>query len=596
MKLLTFALVATGALAQTTPPTGIDYEAVLADLWTQTDTDGDGVLSQAEFTAAIEKLGVTVGTACSPACTLTNHTSVAALFQDLDTGGDGISPADLAGAVSRYPQYAQPLISAFTNGAGEVPTSMESVMPTAAMNTAAATVEVSMVVSGPPSAIYPGTREKIRLYFATQAGVEPANVVLTFTAVAARRALQRAKSELRRHLQTATSTNINATIFVPDEASAVSATANFEADIASGVGAVPAFEGLNIESVQPIAAAPRVPAINAGAIAGAAIVLVLLLPIFLCVVAGCWAKKNTAKLPAEPKGCCANGCCSFNAVGPWATGEFLAAAFILGFMFMLYSNMDAVIYHVTGLVTTFNALVLSPMPQVQSFVAGIPPDVITVLRDNVAQIKLLNIAVVVPGVLAGLFLLLAAICPLMPMHKGSYCFTKCYILLAKLFLLVAIVFYIIMAAVGSFLAWAPTSVPTAYGTVNVQANINMMRGACVTVPAEANQMITDNSAALSQLEAAGQDVADFRATLNEMEAFIGLVDSACTHMEGFMVSIFDIFLPSILCVIAIVYSFFVNQTLCCAAGCCKAPPTEASKPPGAKTMTGVGEMEVTVAP
>ena len=32
-----------------------------------------------------------------------------------------------------------------------------------------------------------------------------------------------------------------------------------------------------------------------------------------------------------------------------------------------------------------------------------------------------------------------------------------------------------------------------------------------------------------------------------------------------------LFLPGLICVVAIFFAFFVNQTLCCATGCCKAP-------------------------
>ena len=56
LKLITF-------LALAARSTAINYEGILDDLWTQTDTNGDNKLNLAEFENALTALDITVGMA-----------------------------------------------------------------------------------------------------------------------------------------------------------------------------------------------------------------------------------------------------------------------------------------------------------------------------------------------------------------------------------------------------------------------------------------------------------------------------------------------------------------------------------------------------
>jgi hypothetical protein len=117
MRSVAFLLLATSAAASET--SSIDYEAILTDLWTQTDANDSGELELAEVQDALtNKLGV-------PDSTFVNHgQSSTQLFTALDADSSGgLTPAELAAVAtdSSFTDYSDAFISAFTNGAGTVP-------------------------------------------------------------------------------------------------------------------------------------------------------------------------------------------------------------------------------------------------------------------------------------------------------------------------------------------------------------------------------------------------------------------------------------------------------------------------------------------
>lgn len=140
--------------------------------------------------------------------------------------------------------------------------------------------------------------------------------------------------------------------------------------------------------------------------------------------------------------------------------------------------------------------------------------------------------------------------------------------------------YIVMSSAAVFLTYAPPW---------LAAEISRARGMCITAPAYMNQLLTDNSEALVHLENANQDVTELRSVLDELEVVAAAISSGCGLFEDFFTEIFVVFLPCILSVITIVYALCINQTLCCAAGCCSAPPTkkEPAKDVEFNTMSGI---------
>ena len=572
-----------------------------------------GDLSFSEFEVAADKLGITVGRADD--MLLREHDSIEALFNDLDADSDGaLTQHELAEAVHRFPDYQGPLISSFTNGAGaDPPSGVEDVLPDRAdapFLQSPVVLEAQMQVAGPPSAIYPGQRRQIKQFFADRCGVELSAVTITFLEADdhdhdhdhdhERRSLQghgavalRQRHARRARALQATSTTIEAKIFMADRESAEAAEEMLPQS-AADVPDIPAFAGLDIESIEPARTERFAPRLPAGEVVLGALIFLCVLPMCLCCVASSWAKRNTANLPADTEpGCCSTGCCSFNAVGPWACGEFVAAVMLLVFMGWLYGAMDDVVNgEVMPVIDAFNGffdptLMMERSAMVNDLYDNIRGDATEFLREHAELLRGFPAATIVPGLLAGIFLLLGALCPLAPVHKGSYCVTKLFIVLAKLTLIVACVFYVAFAAIAALISYPPPQ---------LEHELNFARGACIMVPAMANQLITDNRAALATLQSAGQDTSEYDALIIDIDQIISHLDEACGHFEGFITESFDCYLPCMLAVFVIFYALMVNQTLCCAAGCCKGPPVEAPKgkapPPTMSGVTAGGEAEM----
>jgi len=194
----------------------------------------------------------------------------------------------------------------------------------------------------------------------------------------------------------------------------------------------------------------------------------------------------------------------------------------------------------------------------------------------------MGIAVMVPGALCIVLLLLATLCPLLPQHKGSYCWSKCCIMLANLFLLISLIFYIIFAAVALVLENAPPV---------VQTQIASVTALCDTMPPTIMQLVADAQAVIALLKSAGQSTSAFDAVMNDLSTIIKLVDTGCGHVNQLFVDVYAVFLPGLTCVVAIIFAMFVNNTLCCAEGCCKSP-TKGDNSKAGVEMTGGPTQEV----
>ena len=104
--------------------------------------------------------------------------------------------------------------------------------------------------------------------------------------------------------------------------------------------------------------------------------------------------------------------------------------------------------------------------------------------------------------------------------QGSYIGTKCAIVMGGLFLWAAFVWYIIFAAWAFVLTYAPPE---------VQDHINLARGSCITLPMSIGQMITDYTAGIDQLAATGQDVAEMRTQLEQVNEINSAVREHGSH-------------------------------------------------------------------
>jgi hypothetical protein len=209
----------------------------------------------------------------------------------------------------------------------------------------------------------------------------------------------------------------------------------------------------------------------------------------------------------------------------------------------------------------------------------VPSSIISQIQAQLDNLRLLPLAVMVPGLFAALFLLLGAVCPMSKARKGSYCCTKCMIFFADILLLLALVFYAIFAAFSIVFQSVP----------QVKEPLGEIRATCDVLPLSLKQMVGDNLATIDKLDSMGADVADIQKTLTELSDTVLLIDQGCGFVNSFIGAMVGMFFPGVMCVIAIIFAMFVNQTLCCAAGCCCKGPPKADAPKMTKTNPKAGD-------
>lgn len=558
-----------------------NVEPLLEGLWAASDKDSSGDLSQVEFIDAIGKLGISCSMFTSHNGNCTN------LFVSLNTDSStaGVTKAELAAAPANYPEYIAPpnylLIAAFTNGAGQVPTNVGVIPNTITSLETPAIVELALTISGPPSSIYPGQRQAMIQFVADQSGVTADAIIATFK-------LKGAASSDRRQLQSSTAETIfEADIYTPDPAAASAATVALQASLAdpSTGAAATAFDGVTVtgaislgvrtEWEVPFAQIAAVPAI------------LFVVSIVACFSACCVARKRRGDMASA--GCCTTGCCSFFAVPAWATYELLSAVLIVASMAALYIRASGLTEVVKGLVRTFLEAVQNTSPFAQDYVSAIPSTVINTVQNYEDRLVLLPILVLVPGLLVAICLFLAAVCPCMTKcqresHKGSYCCAKCFVFLANLLMLLAFVFYAIFAIIPLTLKYLPDSARAPIDQLNLQ---------CEFIPAQIDQLITDNQGALDLLSSAGTNTDALQTELDSITELAGLASGGCAYLLDLFVEFEVLFLPAFLACCALVFAYVVNNSLCCAAGCCSKDENAANAPPAKKSSGGGGGVAMT---
>ena len=414
-----------------------------------------------------------------------------------------------------------------------------------------------VVVAGKASEIYAGQREQITQAFADAADVSLESVIITFLTTVTEEAAAERRRLGRFHRRLAgETTTIEAKIFMPDQASADAAEALMPTD-ASDVQALPAFSGLEVTAFEVQAIPKWAPEYAEIVICAIGMTLACIL---VCVGARCWAAKQRRTEKAAYTGCCSNGCCSFLAVKIWASGELFACIFFVFCLGVMYARAAGLANVIDQLVGVFLQLSISEVPFLQEFQEQLPEGVVGTIEQYKHLIPQLPVALLIPGLLAVICLLSAALCPCGKCHVGRYGCTKCLIMLNNLLLIISFIFYTIFAVVAIILEFAPP---------RIQEPVDKVKSMCQVIPAEVNQLVADNLAAIQQLSATGQDISELSDKLGTIEALAGLVDTGCDCVLGIFTEFQMLFLPGALCMIACIFAIYINNALCCSAGCCK---------------------------
>ena len=608
MRLLLIAFTA----ALTRPTAALsndDIVSFLDGMWTSADVDGSGGLSSTEFMGVAMAMGL--DQKASSILTKPVHapngnedatTRLMLLFNDCitnyadstDANAAEMSTTEIVTCAAAHQEYFDALVNLFTNGAGSIPEGLTEA-PAEEITSAKANIAQTFGVSQPPSLILAGTRKMIRDKWCTLASVSGDSCTIEVVAkggvhiddghgnvISFRRKLQSLP------VDSSSGSDITVTMYFADASAAEDALDALPSDAAAVESAlltlpVPFQTTVSDVETSDVESDWELPffliGVIGGALAGAGLII--------CLLASLVSNSVRQSKNQENAGCCGTGCCSFNAVKAWAFGEFASCLLIAVGVFLLYSNMqgltDIFVYLVgtvlPGLVdpTLLGISDTSQIQQVQSMANMIPAGVVNSISQYEEQVKLLPFAVMGPGALCIVFLLLGALCPCHP-RQGTYICTKLMNFFATVFLLLSFIFYLIFVGVSVTLKYAPPA---------VQVQIDQIMGMCTSIPMNMRQLVADNAVAIEKVYAialtnaggdavaASQDasVVSAQAMLASAGTLYQTVDGGCNALKGIFTEFENLFVPGLTCVVSIVFALFVNNTLCCAAGCCcKAPP------------------------
>jgi len=252
------------------------------------------------------------------------------------------------------------------------------------------------------------------------------------------------------------------------------------------------------------------------------------------------------------------GFCSANALKVWVGSVAFSVCLLLGAMGFLYSQMSPITTKVELIVNSIEGLSAS-VPEIAS---AIPSDIIDTVKP---YLQYLGLAVLLPGVLAAVFLLIASGCGL---RSKALCCSKCFVAFSDIFLIIALIFYCIFAAIGVLI-----SQPI------VASQLQQIVGICDTTVPNFQQIVSDGNANLAELTDAGGNPADIKSaqdSLGEATTVITELVVTCDNITGLFGDLANLFIPGVFCVCAVLLAFVNTQGLCCSEGCCKTNPASSA--------------------
>jgi len=505
------------------------FEPFLTSLWTETDTDADGKLDLTEWSEAVDRLD-------AYSVFTKSGTSVEDVFNQI-AGADGLieqsEAIDWATNQAVGKDFAKALVG--VDGLdGGIDFSSEA---PAAIKNAATKVTREFTLSKNLMDLKKRDRQEIADRFATEFNVANDAVICTFSAG---------------------SVVVKADVYAADATqassieSAMAAIDTTKADTLMGCAptCVTAMTAVTTSVVTF-----EVPGFGMVGLGAAALFLAGTCTWVIAMFIG---KKTRTETGQSYNSCCGDGCCSYNAARGWACGNIMAFIFLLSGSISLYVSSNKFVDAIKGLLAQIVSLGETTGPGADAL-SAIPMDIVD---RATPYLDYVGLVIMLPGVVAAVLLLFAAL--LGCRRKSTMCMGKCCIALSDIVLLVAFVLYIIFAAAGIVL-----------GLSVAQDQISVITGICETKVPQIDQIATnaraayDAAAAMPTVDPASR--ADMQTELTQAEEQIQLFGAACIYLNGGLTAISELFVPSFICVCAILLAFWTNQGLCCAASCCRKP-------------------------
>ena len=294
----------------------------------------------------------------------------------------------------------------------------------------------------------------------------------------------------------------------------------------------------------------------------ALIILAVIFPLMTCIGGCMTSSASRKKTSAASEGCMKNGCCSNEAIISWSGMLLLVAIVLLIACFMLYGQMSAFINAIKSIIRTL-LLASNGTGEMATMAAELPTEVIDQVQS---QIDLLGIAVILPGVVSGVLLIIIAICGFAK-KKGGFCGAKCVIMLSYIFLLLSFITYIVCMAMAVVM-FVPTT----------QEMLRQYLVICDTTVPVLAQTLADAQDSLDQLSTASLPVTDAQAAVDEGTEAVALMRGLCDGIFAMIAAIEGLLGPSVLAFSMVIAAFWTDFGTCCAMGCCKSPHSAKTAP------------------
>jgi len=513
------------------------WEPFLLNLYNQTDTSGNDLLSLSEWTTMVNRLG-------AEHIFTSQGSSTSAIFQEIsqtqpDRGclqSCEISQIQIVNwATSSTNTYATDFGNALVGI--DVPDDLISSDAPAAIQSAAKKVSMNWTVSGDLMDYRKGDRDAIASRLATTLGVEVSAVVLLFSAG---------------------SVVVSVEIFAATDAEAGTIENGMTGITAASASTMMGCSSTCVTALtKPTAKAIGVE-MPSYTLIGAGVGVLLVLLVFTCVLAVFTGKNYRKKTGQTYVGCCSTGCCSFNAMRAWSFGNVLAFIFLLVGTILLYLKSDDFVDAIRGIIQAIEDLNANGGAGADA-ISGIPMDVIDQAKRVLDYMALI---ILLPGILGAVLLLLAAL--LGWRRTDVQCPTKCCVFLSDIVILIAGILSIIFVAVAIVM-----------NTSIAQDQLEQITGICNTNLPILTQLAVDAKNGLDVAKTIqGVDVQSLEDAEKTYTENIQTLDSfklACDNLDNAFLAISGLFVPAFICVCAIILAFFTNQGLCCAGNCCKKP-------------------------
>jgi hypothetical protein len=366
---------------------------------------------------------------------------------------------------------------------------------------------------------------------------------------------------------------VTVTAFFPDQATADSAGATLMSDWNS-----PTFQtslGLTGTSAPTVSVAPTT---GSGVLKFVNPIIYAVASLILCMtgcaLGSCCAKRarkapsNADKSASEEvpyRGCCSTGCCSTYAINGWAWTTDIACIFLLVSMGMLYHTMLAMTDAIICILDQIYELRNSASADARAATDGIGP-ILDLIEPYRQYLVLLSVAVVVPGVLAALFMFLSSLCAC-----GHHCCDNRLAGCSKFFLMITYIFIILSFVIG-VVATALAPLIQVFG----KEMITTVTAICETTRPVLEQTLYDSRTAMSNARATGAapaSVTDLNTLLLAAEEPVEIFGIACGCLVKFFNTAVDLFSPGICNILASIFALYASYFSCWTTGCCVMPHT-----------------------